>query len=292
MQHSSFHLLLTMHKSKDVCGASVVVPAHPVLLVEVPPFATEREAADVAVQIGLVGFLVSVVTQAGLERLLLATGHIRVIQIRPQRVTPRPGFGVVDVAASPHAAIVQSVVHVATGAVVLALCRAATKTPVIKLPLPRATQSTGGQVPLARATQTGVVEGAAAAEAQVVQVKVQEAALCAGQCHKSTLSVPASQVVVVARRSVGRGAQEGGVLGVRPCRHQVIVLLGADHVVDISGCRTRARLRLADLRLVLFLPAATPRETQTEIKLRSEFQCLAFGSDVDVEQCSRECTYV
>lgn len=255
---------LAMHKHKDAYGASVVVLVHPVPLVAVPPMATECEAAEVAVQIGLVGFLVSVATQAGLECLLLATGHIRVIQIRPQRVTPRPGFGVVDVAAPPHAAIVQSVVHVAAGAVVLTLGRAAAKTSIAEFPRPRAAQTAASQVPLARATQAGVVVGASAAEAQVVQIKVQEATLCAGQCHKTTLGVPAAQVVVVARRSVGRRAQEGGVLGVRPCRHQIVVLLGADHVVDVGGCRTGTRLRLANLRLGLFLAAA--RETQTEVR--------------------------
>lgn len=276
-------LPLTMHKHKDFCGESVVVPAHPVLFIAVPPFATEREAADVAIQIGLVGFVVSVVTQAGLESLLLATGDIRVIQIRPHRVTSWPRFGVIDVAASPHAAVVQPVVRVAAGAVVLALRRAAAKAPVAKLPRARATQGAGGRVPLPRAAQAGVVEGAATAEAQVVQVKVQEAALRAGKRDKSALCVPAAQVVVVTRRSVGRRAQEGGVLGVWACRHQVVVLLGANDVVDVGGLGTGARLRLANLRLLLFLPPASHAGRH---KLRSAFpsktrSCLAFARDAD-----------
>lgn len=240
-------LLLTIHKHRDVCGELVVMPVHPVLFIEVPPFATKREAADVAIHIGLVGFLVSVVTQAGLESLLLATGDICVIQIRPYRVTATSSFGVVDIAASPHAAVVQAVVHVAAGAVVLALRRAAAKTPVAKLPRPRATQSAGGQIPLPLTPQAGVVEGAATAEAQVVHVKVQETAFRAGKGHKSTLCVPATQVVIVTCRSVRRRAQEGGVLGVWACRHQVVVLLGANDVVDVGGCRTGARLCLANL---------------------------------------------
>lgn len=174
-------------------------------------------------------------------------------------------------------------VHVAAGAVVLALRRAAAKAPVAKLPRARATQGAGGRVPLPRAAQAGVVEGAATAEAQVVQVKVQEAAFRAGERDKSALCVPAAQVVVVTCRSVGRRAQEGGVLGVWACRHQVVVLLGANDVVDVGGRGTGARLRLANLRLLLFLPPASHAGRH---KPRSAFpsktrSCLAFARDAD-----------
>lgn len=162
-------------------------------------------------------------------------------------MTSRPGFGIIDVTPSSHAAIVQSVVPVGAGAIVFTLCRAAAQTPVIKLSLPRAPQSAAIQVPLCSAAQAGVIERAPTPEAQVVKVKVQVAALRTGKCHKSTLRVPTSQVVIVACWSIRRGAQKGGVLGVWASRHQVIVLLGAYDVVDISGSRTGARGRLANL---------------------------------------------
>lgn len=183
-------------------------------------------------------------------------------------MTSRPGFGIVDVTPSSQASIIQSVVPVGAGAIVFALCRAAAQTPVIKLSLPRAPQSATIQVPLCSVAQAGVIECAPTPEAQVVKVKVQVAALRAGKCHKSALRVPTSQVVIVTCWSIRRGTQKGGVLGLWASGHQVIVLLGAYDVVDISGSRTGARVRLANLRFVFFLPSVSRAEKRN---LRSVF---------------------
>lgn len=43
-------------------------------------------------------------------------------------------------------------------------------------------------------------------------------------------------------------------------RHQVIILLGAYDIVDIGGSRTGARVRLANLRFVFFLPSVSRAE--------------------------------
>lgn len=106
------------------------------------------------------------------------------------------------------------------------------------------------------------MEGATAPEGKVIQVKVQEAALRAGQGHKAALCVASPEVVVVPSGRVRRGAQEGSVFGVRASRHQVIIILGADDVVDVSwsGGAAGVWLRGRRLRLVLLLPAVADRD--------------------------------
>ena len=196
-------------------GGSVVFPVDPVFFVEVSPSAVKRQAVSVAVQIGLVGFSVSVGPEAGLVSVLLAVGDVCLIEVSLYCVTSRPRFGIKQVTPSSHTAIVQPVVPVHTAAVMLALCCAATETSVVKLSVPGAAQATVIQVPLPRAAQAGVVESATTPEAEVIEVKVEEAALCAGKRHEAALRVPATQVVVVTRRGVRGRAQEGGVFGVR-----------------------------------------------------------------------------
>lgn len=183
-------------------GGSVVFPVDPVFFVEVSPSAIERQAVSVAVQIGFVGFSVSVGPEVGLVSVLLAVGDVCLIEVSLYRVTSRPRFGIKQVTPSSHTAIVQSVVPVHTVAIMLTLCRATTKTPVIKLSVPGAAQTAVIQVPLPRAAQAGVVESATTPKAEVIEVIVEEAALCASKRHEAALRVPATKVVVVTRRGV------------------------------------------------------------------------------------------
>lgn len=122
----------------------------------------------------------------------------------------------------------------------LALRGAAAQASVVILPGFGATQTAIIQYPLSRASQAAVVEvtGPLTPEAEVVEVKVQEVALCASKGYEAALCVPSTKVVVVARRRVRRGAQKGGVLCLWASRNQVIILLGADDVVDVCSSWT------------------------------------------------------
>lgn len=128
---------------------------------------------------------------------LFAVGDVGLIEVSFHRVTTGPQLWIIEVGASSDTAIIQAMVNIHATAVVLALCGTATQTPVVKLPVPAVVHFLLGQ-----ATQARVVEGAAPPEAQIVEVKVQEAALSAGKRHKAALGVPAAQVVVVACRRV------------------------------------------------------------------------------------------
>lgn len=171
------------------------------MFIEVSPSAIESQAVSVAVQIRLVGFSVPVGSEAGLVSVLLAVGDVCLIEVGLYRVTTRPQFGIIEVTPSSHTAIIRSMVSIHTAAIVLTLCRATTETPVIKLSMTAVIQ-----VPLSWAAQAGVVEGATAPEAEVIEVKVEEAALCAGKRHKAALRVATPQVVVVTCWCVRRGA--------------------------------------------------------------------------------------
>lgn len=243
---------------------SVVFPAHPLPLVEVPPSAVQGQATSVAVHVCLVGFPVCVGGEAGLVRVLFAVGGVGLIKARLQRVTSGPRYGIVEVAPYSDALIAQPV-PVGGAPVMLALCRTPAQASVIQLSV---TQAAVADLPLPRAAQAGVLDGAAAPEGEVIQVEVQEAALRTGQGHEAALCVPTPEVVVVTRGRVGRRAKEGGVFGVRASRHQVIVLLGADDVVDVGrgGVVARARRRGAHLGLVLFRPAVVHRDAQSTTK--------------------------
>lgn len=128
-------------------------------------------------------------------------------------------------------------VSIHSAAVMLALRGAAAQAPVVILPVFGATQTAVGQNPLSRASQAAVIKvtGALTPQAEVVEVKVQKVALCASKGYEAAFGVPSTNVVVVARRRVRRGAQKGGVLCLRASRNQVIVLLGADDVVDVCS---------------------------------------------------------
>lgn len=69
----------------------------------------------------------------------------------------------------------------------------------------------------------------------LVDVVGDEATLRAGQRDEATLSVAASQIVVLVGRRVWGGAQERGVLGVRPGFAQVGLMLPSDHVVHVRA---------------------------------------------------------
>lgn len=137
--------------------------------------------------------------QAGLVSVVLAAGDVRLIEVSLHCVTARPQSGVIEVTARSDATLIEPVVAVQTAAVMLTLCCTATQAPVVKLSVPAAAQAAVVQVSLSRAAQAGVVEvaRAAASEAQVVELKVEEAALRAGQRHEAALRVPTPQVVVV-----------------------------------------------------------------------------------------------
>lgn len=78
-----------------------------------------------------------------------------------------------------------------------------------------------------------VVPGAGTVLVGFVDVIGHEATLCTGQCDEATLSVVASQIVVLFSRCVWGRAQKRGVLGVRPGVTQVSLMLPSDHFVHI-----------------------------------------------------------
>lgn len=78
-----------------------------------------------------------------------------------------------------------------------------------------------------------VVPGAGTVLVGLVDLIGDEATLRAGQRDEPTLSVLASQIVILVGRCVWGGAQERGVLGVRPGVIQVGLVLPSDHVVHI-----------------------------------------------------------
>lgn len=78
-----------------------------------------------------------------------------------------------------------------------------------------------------------VVPGVGTVLVGLIDVIGDEAALRAGQRDEATLGVFASQIVILVSRCVWGGAQERGVLGVRPGVTQVGVVLPPDHVVHI-----------------------------------------------------------
>lgn len=127
---------------------SVVLPVDPFMLVEVSPSTVKIQAISVAVHVCVVGFSVSVGSEAGLVSVFLSIGDVRLIQVNLSRVTSKPQFGIIDVTPCCDAAIIQSVVPVQAAAEMLALCRTTTQTPVVKLPVTSATQTAVIQVPL------------------------------------------------------------------------------------------------------------------------------------------------
>lgn len=237
---------------------SVVLSVHPFSVMEVSPSAVQSQAASVTVHVGFVGSSVCVAGEAGLVRIPFAVGAVRLIKVSLHRVTSRPRFRIIEVAPSSNALIAQSI-PINAAPIMLASGCTTTQTPVVKLSA--VTQAAVAGLPFPRAAQAGVLEGATAPEGEVIQVQVQEAALGAGQGDEAALVVPGPEVVVVPRGRVGRGAQEGGVFGVRASRHQVIVILGADDVVDVGGrgAVTGACFRGTHFRFVLFLPAGGHR---------------------------------
>lgn len=143
-------------------------------------------------------------SQAGLVRVVLAIGDVCLTEVSLDCVTSGSRIGVIEVAPSSDTAVMQAVVPVQTAAVMLTLRGATTKTPVIKLSVSTAV----GQVPLSWPAQAGVavVTGPTTPKTQVVDVKVEVAALRAGECHKAAFCVTTAQVVVIACRCVRGGA--------------------------------------------------------------------------------------
>lgn len=202
MTHAAVHTL------EEPSGGSVVFSVDPFLFIEVSLSAVKSQAISVVIQIWLVGFAVSVRSQAGLVSVLLAIGDVCLIKVSLYCVTARPQFGVIKVTPSSDTAIIQSMVSIHTASVMFTLCCATTKTPVIKLSVARATQAAVIQVPLSWPAQAGVIEvaGGTTPEAEVIEIKVEEAALCAGKCHKAAFCVPAAQVVIITCWCVRGGA--------------------------------------------------------------------------------------
>lgn len=74
--------------------------------------------------------------------------------------------------------------------------------------MPSGAQTSVIQVPFSWTAQAGVIEvtGGTTPKAVVIELKVEEAALCAGKCHKAALCVPTPKVVVVTCWGVRGGA--------------------------------------------------------------------------------------
>lgn len=136
----SFFLPLShAHTDAHIHTESVVFSTDPFLFVEVSSSTVQTQTVSVAVKVCLVGFPVSVGSKAGFVSVFFATGRVRLIEVNLHCLTARPQFGVKKVTPCPDSVPVQSMVPVRTAAVVLALRRAATQTPVIKLSVASAT---------------------------------------------------------------------------------------------------------------------------------------------------------
>lgn len=256
-----FHAFSCGHERHLSCvKESVVFSVHPPSFIEVFPSAVQSQATCGTVHGRFVGFCVRVGGEAGLVQVPFSVGGVGLIKVSLHRVTSRPCFRIVEVAPSASALIAQPI-PINAAPIILALGCTATQAPVVKLSV---TRTPVVDLPFAQAAQAGVLEGATSPEGEVIQVKVEEAAVGTGQGGEAAFWVPSPEVVVVPRGGVGRGAQEGGVFGVRASRHQVVVILGADDVVDVgrAGAVTGACFWGAHFQFVLFLPAVVRRDAQ------------------------------
>lgn len=234
------------------------------MLIKVPLPTVKIQAVSVAVQVCVEGLSACVGSQAGLERLVSAAGNICLVEVNLSYLTSSFQSGIIQVTACSDAAVIQTVISIRTAAVMLALSGAAAQASVVILSVFGATQTAIVQDPLCRPAQAAVVEvtGPPTPKAEVVQVKVQQVALSARKSNKAAFCVPSTQVVVVACWRVWRRAQKGGILCLWASRNQVIILLGADDVVDV--CRSRTGVCLTYFGFLLVPPPVSNIEINTQ----------------------------